>query len=108
MTMPATFRSRLCPVCLRPERRTNEANKRLWAIYTALADGYAYEGRKFSADSYHLECRKRFLGCTDHVLPTGEVMTIPNSTSNLSPEEFAEYMGRVEALAASHEIYLDE
>lgn len=61
-----------------------------------------------SPETYHLYCKKRFLGAKDHDLPNGETLTIPNSTADLDTDEFNEYMEQVEALAAEHGVYLDE
>jgi len=58
--------------------------------------------------TYHLYCKKTFLGATDYKLPNGEVLTIPNSSSDLDADEFADFMGAVESLAAEHGVWLDE
>ncbi len=66
------------------------------------------EGKTYSPESFHLYCRKRFLGCTDYDLPGGKVTTVINSTADLDVDDFSNYMTAVEALAAEHGAFLDE
>jgi hypothetical protein len=63
----------------------------------------------FGPQTWHLQCRKHWLGCDDATLPTGETMSIPRSTADLSVDEFSDYMTAVEAWAnARRNVYLDE
>jgi hypothetical protein len=73
-----------------------------------IADQYRPDGKQYSADVWHLQCRKYWLGCTDATLPSGDVLAIPNSTADLSVDEFSDYMTKVEAWAASRDVFLDE
>lgn len=73
-----------------------------------MADELRPDGKVYTPTQFHLYCRERFLGATDFELPGGKTMTIPNSTAELDPAEFADYMTQVEALAAEHGVYLDE
>ena len=97
-----------CPACHRRLRRSNQANARLWLLYHALSDKLPIAGKTYSADSWHLYCKSKFLGCTDTKLPNGKVITVPNSTSGLDTAEFNDYMTKVEVWAGEHEVYLDE
>jgi hypothetical protein len=95
-----------CPTCGRRHRRSNQANARLWLLYHAIADHVKPKKRSFSAGSWHLYLKTRFLGCDDVPLPNGEVLLIPRSTAELDTNEFAEYMTKVEAWAAEHDVWL--
>src|SRR6478752_3577303 len=91
-----------CGTCGRPPRRSSEANRRLWALYAAMADKLRPDGKVYTPTQFHLYCRERFLGAQDYPLPRGKVMTIPNSTADLDTDAFTDYMAQVEALAAEH------
>lgn len=66
------------------------------------------DGDEKSPETYHLYCKMRFLGATDYKLPNGQTLTIPNSSADLDADDFADFMGAVESLAAEHGVYLDE
>ncbi len=89
-------------------KRSSEANRRLWALYAAMADKLRPGDKVYTPTQFHLYCREKFLGAVDHELPGGRLMTIPNSTADLSVDEFNDYMTQVEALAAEHGVWLDE
>lgn len=89
-------------------KRSSEANRRLWALYAAMADTLRPDGKVYTPTQFHLYCRERFLGSVDHSLPGGKTMTIPNSTADLDTDAFMDYMTQVEALAAEHGAYLDD
>lgn len=97
-----------CPTCGRREKRSTEANRRLWALYGVMSSKIRPQGKTYSPEQFHLYCRQRFLGSTDFDLPGGKTVTIPNSTAELDVNDFADYMTAVEALAAEHGAYLDE
>lgn len=97
-----------CQTCGRREKRSAEANRRLWLLYHALAAKLHPDGKSFSADSFHVYYRSRFLGCDDVALPNGRVLTIPRSTRDLDTEEFNDYMTQVEADANARGVFLDE
>ncbi len=97
-----------CKTCGRVKKRSNEANRRLWLIYHLMSDKLRPQGQQFSAESFHLHCKMKFLGCDDIRLPNGKVFSQPRSTADLDKEEFNAYMTRVEELAMEHGVYLDE
>lgn len=102
-----TFLGR-CPACGRRKKRSTDANRRLWALYAAMANKLRPDGNVYSPEHFHLYCKQRFLGATDYKLPGGTVLTIPNSSAELDADEFADFMGAVESLAAEHGVFLDE
>lgn len=97
-----------CPTCGRRKKRTTQANARLWAIYTALSNKLRPGGKVYSPEQYHLYYKQKYLGATDYDLPGGKVLSIPNSSADLDVAEFDEFMGKVEADAAEHGVWLDE
>jgi hypothetical protein len=101
-------RSSRCPTCGRRRKRTTDANARYWLLLHKISDEYRPDGQQFSAKTWHLQCRKHWLGCDDATLPTGETMSIPRSTADLSVDEFSDYMTAVEAWANARGVWLDE
>jgi hypothetical protein len=97
-----------CPTCHRKMTRSTEANRRYWALLHTMADRWKPNGQQFSAETWHLECKRRFLGCEETKLPSGRVFLIPNSTALLDSTMFSDYMTRVEAWANEHQIYLED
>ena len=97
-----------CPTCKRRIKRSSEANRRYWAILHLLSERIKPRGNAHSAETWHLWCKSKFLGCTDHVLPSGKTMTIPNSTAELDTAAFNDYMTAVEAWANERGVYLED
>ena len=95
-----------CPSCHRRLTRSNEQNRLYWALLHLLADKVKNKGQSYSADTWHLYCKSRFLGCDDHVLPSGKTLTLPRSTASLDVAEFGEYLDKVQAWAAERDVYL--
>lgn len=97
-----------CPTCHRKYKRSNEQNRRYWLLLHAMADKLKPGGRIFSADTFHVWARSKWLGCTDHVLPNGRSLSIPKSTRDLDVAEFNEYMTEVEAWANDRGVFLED
>ncbi len=97
-----------CPTCGRRHRRSNQANARYWLLLHALAERLPVLGRLYSPDSWHLWAKSKFLGCHDVALPNGKSIPVPNSSAELDTAEFNDYMGKLEAWSAEHDVYLDE
>lgn len=97
-----------CSKCGRTQTRSNEANRRLWALYHLIAEQAVVGGRTYSAEVWHYFFKGKHLGCTDIELPNGRVRSEPNSTANLDKSAFNDYMTQVEVWAAEHGIYLSE
>lgn len=74
----------------------------------ALADKLKPAGTSYSAETWHLYCASRFLGCEDVRLPDGKVIPVPFRTSELDVTEFTNLMTATEAWAAENDVYLDE
>lgn len=97
-----------CPTCKRRIRRSTEANRRYWALLHAMSERIKPQGATYSADSWHLYCKSKFLGCDDHKLPGGRVLTIARSTADLDTGEFNDYMTQVEAFANERGAFLED
>lgn len=97
-----------CPSCKRRLTRSSESNRKYWALLHVMAEKMHPGKQTFSADTFHLWAKSRFLGCTDHVLPNGKTLTIPNSTASLDQLQFNEYLTQVEAFANEHGCWLED
>ncbi len=96
-----------CPVCRRKMVRSHPQNNLLWLLYHKMAEQLRPGGQQFSAESYHLYYKSKYLGCIDTPLPNGQTLSIPRSTADLDVAEFSEFYGKVEAEAAERGVYLD-
>jgi len=67
-----------------------------------------WAGQRYSAESFHIYYKTRFLGADDVTLPNGKTLTIPRSTADLSVDEFSDFFDRVAADAAERGVYLEE
>lgn len=97
-----------CPQCRRKIKRSSDQNRRYWALIHLLAEKLRPNGQQFSAESFHLWAKSKYLGCTEHKLPNGKTLLVPNSTAELDVAEFSEYLDRVEAFAAERDVYLED
>ena len=75
-------------------------------MYHAVADKLTPQGVSYSAETWHKYFASRFLGCEETRLPNGTILQIPYSTTDLDVAEFGDYMTKVEAWAADHDVYL--
>lgn len=78
-------------------KRSIEQNKRYWAILNEIAEGAWMNGKNYSADAWAEFFKRKLIGTEE--LPDGSSVGI--STTTLNVEEFAAYMTRIEAFAAT-------
>ena len=78
-------------------KRTGDQNRYYWRTLNEIAGQAWVGGKQFSADSWHEFFKRQMIGHEE--LPHGGTVGI--STTSLSVAEFAEYVGKVEAYAAS-------
>jgi hypothetical protein len=77
--------------------RSNAANKRYWAILTEIQEVMrVVQGRWFSTETLHQFFRDRFAPRIDD--PDGK--PVPISTSEMTVDQFDEYVSAIEAYAA--------
>ena len=89
-------------VALKKSRRTIEQNKRLWALYGELAANAWVNGQQFSPDIWHEYLKGHILGYNETVLPSGEVLKTPISTTTLNTAEMTAYQDKITAYGASN------
>lgn len=84
-------------------RRTKEQNARYWsrAVLGTIAEQAWVEGSQFSEEVWHEELAEMFCPRVEFVLPNGEIFSRRKSTSEMSVQEFSEYVQRVEVYAAT-------
>jgi hypothetical protein len=97
-----------CPQCGQKPRRSNPANRRYWLLLHTLAAKLKPDGNEYSAETYHVYYKLKFLGADDVKLPNGKVIAVPKSTAELDKAEFHEYAFMVEHDANERGVYLDE
>lgn len=97
-----------CPTCNRRQPRSNEANKRYWALLNEISEKLLPEKQKYAPETWHHYFKQKVLGATDIKLPNGKTYTQPNSTTELDVSEFNDYMTTIEAWAAEKGVYLPE
>lgn len=102
------LKSDRCPACKRRIKRSTEANRRYWSLLHVMAEQIKPAGVSYSADQWHLWAKSKFLGCDDVRLPSGKVLTIPRSTSDLDVGEFNDFMTQVEAFANERGAFLED
>jgi hypothetical protein len=86
--------------------RTVSQNALYWGLLNLMSEKIHPRGQTFSPDTFHLWAKSKFLGCVDHVLPSGKTLTIPNSTAALDTQQFSDYLDKVQAFAAERGVYL--
>jgi hypothetical protein len=76
--------------------RSQEQNRRYWALLEDIAASAWVDGKQFDKDCWHEEFRQRFLPRIDG--PSG---SYPISTTSLTVKAFAHYMEDVSSFAAT-------
>ena len=97
-----------CPTCKRKIRRSSPANARYWLLLHRMAEQLKPGGIQYSAETYHVYYKLKFLGGDDVKLPNGKVIVMPKSSAELAKDEFHEYAEKVEHDANERGVYLDE
>jgi hypothetical protein len=67
-----------------------------------------WSGQRYSAETFHVYMKTKYLGADDVKLPNGRVLTIPRSTADLDVEEFAEFYDKVAADCAERGVFLED
>lgn len=97
-----------CPTCGQSYRRSNEQNRRYWAILNEISDQFKPSGATYSPETWHKYFKIRFLGADDIKLPNGKVITEPKSSASLHVDEMNDYMTKIEVFAAEHGVIINE
>ena len=80
-------------------KRTKPQNRRYWGrgVLAQIAEQATVNGRLFSAETWHEQFKRQFIGMID--LPNGEVIGM--SSADLDTAAFSEFCTQVEAYAAT-------
>ena len=97
-----------CPTCGQLERRTSAQNGRYWALMNEISWRLKVDGQNFAAKTWHLWFAERFLPQEEVKLPSGRMVLLRQSTSELAADVFSDYLTQVEAWAAERGIYLPD
>ena len=84
---------------LRAEDRTAAQNRFYWSTLNQIADCLRPTGRKYSADTWHEYLKTMFLNTMMIELPNGDLKEVERTTTNLSKQEFSDYVANVLAWA---------
>jgi hypothetical protein len=95
-------------VVVRPyERmRSREQNRRYWAMLCDIAEQANPQGTYYSADSWHEYFAGKWLPKTEIRLPNSDTTIKRKSTTELTSAEFGDYMTKLEAWCAEHDIQI--
>ena len=94
-----------CPTCGARRKRSNEQNKLYWALLHEIESIVELNCVTYSADTWHIYFRQRFLGCEDIKLPNGKVLAHARSTTDLKVNEMTNYITQVEQWAAEMGVF---
>lgn len=97
-----------CPTCHRKRTRSNQANARYWLLLHLIADKIRPEGVQYSAETWHIYFKQKFLGVIETRMPNGKTSLVQKTTTELDTGEFADYMMAVETWAQGRGVYMDE
>lgn len=80
-------------------KRTKKQNRRYWGngVLKQIADQAVVNGRLFSADVWHEQFKRQFIGVEE--LPNGQL--IGKSSADLDIPDFSKFCEQVEAFAAT-------
>ena len=79
------------------KKRNTQQNRYYWNLLHQIHEQAWVEGRQYAPEIWHEMGKRKFIGCID--MPGGGLMAM--STTDLSTKEFAEYVNKFEAWAAS-------
>ena len=96
-----------CQTCNQLHKRTHPQNALYWTLLHIAAAKLKPSGVSYSAESYHMYYKSKFLGCDDVAMPNGKVVVVPRSTASLDVAEFSDFYTQVEADLAERGVYLE-
>jgi hypothetical protein len=78
-------------------KRSGEQNRLYWSVLAEIAEAVEVEGKHFSKEAWHEHFRSEFLPKQES--PSGLVAV---STTQMTKQQFADYVTRVQAFAATN------
>lgn len=82
--------------------RTLEQNALYWSTVHEVAELVTIQGKKFTPQVWHIYFKQRFLPGRIIELPTGELMEAEPTTTELTKEEFSEFVTEVIQFKENH------
>ena len=90
------------------EKRRDVQNRRYWAIMHQVAEQLRVNNENMSVDTWHEWAKRRFIGVREIVLPDGEIAILGMTSTELSVQDFSDYMQMVEAWAVDHGVIFND
>ncbi len=87
---------------IRKPSRSLEQNALYWTLIREIADTVSVEGKRYIPDVWHRYFKQRFLPGKILEFPDGRVIETDPSTSDLTVDEFSEYINEVEQFKELH------
>ena len=96
-----------CPKCGRRAKRSNEANRRYFALLGKLST-VVYQGKRWSKREWHEMFKDMYIQPDIVTLPDGRRKVCDPHSSEMDTSEFQDYVTKVEVWCGERNVYLDE
>ena len=80
---------------IKEANRTHEQNSLYWAAVHEIAESVFLDGKSFPPDVWHIYFKQRFLSGRMIELPNGQLVEADATTTELSKEEFSDFVNEV-------------
>ena len=80
---------------IHPPSRTLEQNALYWSTVHEVAENVTLDGKRFTPQVWHIYFKQRFLPGRIIELPNGQIMEAEPTTTELTKEEFSEFIEEV-------------
>ena len=87
---------------IKQANRTTEQNALYWAAIHEIAESIFLNGKAFTPDVWHIYFKQRYLSGRMIELPNGQLMEADATTTELSKEEFSDFVNEVLAFQAEN------
>jgi 2,4-dienoyl-CoA reductase-like NADH-dependent reductase (Old Yellow Enzyme family) len=88
---------------IREPSRSLEQNALYWATIHEIAESVKVQGAKFTPQVWHIYFKQRFLPGRIIELPNGQIMESEPTTTELTKEEFSEFIENVLSFKENHQ-----
>lgn len=92
---------------VKPAKRSLEQNRLYWAILSDISE-QVVPGKSYEPSVWHVYFKQLFLPDHVHELPDGSLHVSPPSSSNMTLEQFSQYVDNVTKWAVGHEVKLSD
>ena len=83
--------------------RTLEQNALYWAMVREIAETLTLDGKRFTPQVWHIYFKQRFLPGRIVELPNGQIMELDPTTTELTTEQFSEFIEEVIQFKENHQ-----